>query len=394
MLSERIRRMTPSATNVVNGMVTEMRARGEDVISFNVGEPDFDTPEVIIKAMNRAMEEGKTRYVGVAGIPELKAAIIDKLKHDNGIEYAPDQICISTGGKQVIFNTVMTLTDPGDEVIVIAPCWVSYVEMIKLAGGTPVVVDAAADYHLSIEGIRAAITDRTRAIIINTPNNPTGAVYTKVELTELASLAKENDLYIISDEIYEKLVYDDNKHVSIASISEDAYARTITVNGFAKAYCMTGCRIGYAAGPADVIKGIVGFQSHSTGNSTTFVQWGAVTALKECDREVEIMRKAFEERRNCMKARLDALTGFEAGMPEGAFYFMPDISYWFDKSDNGTKIGDAQGFAQYILRETGVAIVPGDAFEAPNAVRFAYPVSCETINEGMDRIEKALAALK
>lgn len=393
MVSERIKNMKPSATNVVNGMVTEMRANGEDVISFNVGEPDFDTPAVIIDAIADAMREGKTRYVGVGGIPELKDAIIEKLSKDNGLEYARDQICISTGGKQAVFNAVHAVCNPGEEVIVIAPCWVSYVEIIKLAGGVPVIVDADANYHLDIEAIRGAVTEKTRAIIINTPNNPTGAVYTEDELVALAEVCKEHELYIISDEIYEKLVYDGHKHVSIAAVSEDAYARTITINGFAKAYCMTGFRIGYAAGPADIIKGIVSLQGHCTGNSTTPVQWGAVAALKKCDAEIETMRQAFEERRNCMKARLDALPGFKAGMPQGAFYFMPDVSYWFDKEYEGKPIADAQGFAQFILKETGVAIVPGDAFEAPKAVRFAYPVSVETINEGLDRIEKALEKL-
>ena len=397
MVSDRIKRMTPSATSTLNGMVSEMKARGENIISFNVGEPDFDTPSAVRDALVDAVDAGKTRYVAVGGIMPLREAIAAKLRKDNGVEYTADQICVSTGGKQAVFNAVMAVCDPGDEVIVTAPCWVSYVEMIKLAEAVPVVVESAADYHLSIDNIRAAITDRTRAIIINTPNNPTGAVYGREELRALAELASENSLYILSDEIYEKLIYDGKKHVSIASLSLDAYEHTITINGFAKAYCMTGWRLGYAAGPEDVIKGMISYQGHCTSNSTTFVQWAGIAALEKCDAKVEQMRRAFEERRNYMKKRLDKLEGITACRPDGAFYFMPDVSYWFDKSykegDNTLKIGDAQGFSRYLLKEAGVAVVPGDAFEAPNTVRFAYPVSVEKIKEGMDRIEAALAKL-
>ena len=398
MVSERISRMTPSATSTLNGMVSDMKARGEHVISFNVGEPDFDTPAAICDALRQAIDEGKTRYVAIGGILPLRKAVAAKLRIDNGLDYSPDQVIITTGGKQAVFNAVMTICNPEDEVIVIAPCWVSYVEMIRLAEAVPVVVQSDTDYHLSIDNIKEAVTDRTKAIVINTPNNPTGAVYTEDELRELTELAKEHDFYILSDEIYEKLIYGDKKHVSIASLSQDAYERTITLNGFAKAYCMTGWRLGYAAGPQDVINGMIKYQGHSTSNSTTFVQWAGIAGLGKCDREVEEMRKAFEERRDCMKARLDRITGIKAGMPDGAFYFMPDVSYWFDKSyegeDGPEKIGDAQGFSQYLLKEAGVAVVPGDAFEAPSTVRFAYPVSIETINEGMDKIEAALAKLK
>ena len=398
MVSERISRMTPSATSTLNGMVSDMKARGEHVVSFNVGEPDFDTPAAICDALRKAIDEGKTRYVAIGGILPLRKAVAAKLRIDNGLDYSPDQVIITTGGKQAVFNAVMTICNPEDEVIVIAPCWVSYVEMIRLAEAVPVVVQSDTDYHLSIDNIKEAVTDRTKAIVINTPNNPTGAVYTEDELRELAEIAKEHDFYILSDEIYEKLIYGDKKHVSIASLSQDAYERTITLNGFAKAYCMTGWRLGYAAGPQDVINGMIKYQGHSTSNSTTFVQWAGIAGLGKCDREVEEMRKAFEERRDCMKARLDRITGIKAGMPDGAFYFMPDVSYWFDKSfeggDGPEKIGDAQGFSQYLLKEAGVAVVPGDAFEAPSTVRFAYPVSIETINEGMDKIEAALAKLK
>ena len=398
MVSKRIQNMKPSATSTINGMVSEMKARGENVISFNVGEPDFDTPSSVICALEKAVEEGKTRYVAVGGITPLRMAIADKLRRDNGLVYSIDQICVTTGGKQAVFNAIMAICDPGDEVIVNAPCWVSYVEMIKLAEAKPVVVSTDKEYHLDLDAIRAAVTDKTKAVIINTPNNPTGAVYTEEELKALADLAEEKDFYILSDEIYEKLTYDGKKHVSIASLSQAAYERTITLNGFAKAYCMTGWRLGYAAGPADVIKGMISYQGHSTSNSTTFVQWAGIAALEKCNKEVEKMRVAFEERRDCMKERLDGIEGFKAGMPHGAFYFMPDVSYWFDKTYEGENgpvaIGDAQGFAKYLLKKAAVAVVPGDAFETPNAVRFAYPVSVETINEGMDRIEAALKELK
>lgn len=231
MVSKRIQNMKPSATSTINGMVSEMKARGENVISFNVGEPDFDTPSPVICALEKAVEDGKTRYVAVGGITPLRMAIADKLRRDNDLVYSIDQICVTTGGKQAVFNAVMALCDPGDEVIVNAPCWVSYVEMIKMAEAEPVVVKTDENYHLDLQVIRAAVTDKTKAVIINTPNNPTGAVYTEEELKALANLAEEKDFYILSDEIYEKLTYDGKKHVSIASLSQAAYERTITLNG-------------------------------------------------------------------------------------------------------------------------------------------------------------------
>lgn len=386
--------MTPSATSTLGGKISEMKAAGIDIASFNLGEPDFPTPEKVTKACTAAMEAGKTKYIAIGGILQLRQAIAEKLKKDNGLLYSEEQICVSTGAKQAVFNAIMAVCNPGDEVIIPTPCWVSYVEMVKLAGALPVLVSTDAEFHLIPEEIEKAVTNKTRLVIINTPNNPTGAVYSEKSLRALAQIAVEHDLYVIADEVYEKLIYGGTKHVSIASLSPEIYAHTIGVNGFSKAYSMTGWRIGYAAGPLDVIKGMTSLQGHVTTSSTTFIQWASITALKECDGEVEEMRREFLKRRDYMYDRLNRIPGLHCPKPEGAFYLMPDVSDYFGKKSGKWEINTAGDFCEYLLEEARVAVVTGAAFEAPQTVRFAYSVSIETIAAGMDRMEAALEKLK
>ena len=310
------------------------------------------------------------------------------------MHYEKDQICVSTGAKHALYNAVMTICDPGDEILLPTPCWVSYVEMIKLAGGIPVAVPAREDYQLDLDAIRAAVTERTKGIMINTPNNPTGACYTKESLMELGEIAVQNDFYIISDEIYEKLIYDGNEHVCVSSLSKEIYEHTILINGFSKSHAMTGWRIGYAAASKDVIKGMTGFQSHVTSNNTTFVQWAAIRALQMGSDTVTAMRDELEKRRDFMYASLCEMPGITCVKPGGAFYLMPDISAYFGKKANGKIIKDAGDFCMYMLEEAKVAVVPGDAFFMPNAVRFSYTDSMDRLQEGMERFGNVLLKIE
>ena len=394
MISERVKRIIPSVTTSLIGKIADMKASGEDIIAFNTGEPDFPTPAVVVDTCAKAMAEGKTKYVNVEGIAPLRQAIADKLWNENSARYLPSQIVVATGAKQALYNAVMAVCDPGDEVILPVPCWVSYVEIIKLAQGTPILVATNADYSLNVEAIRAAVTPRTKAIIINTPNNPTGAVYSREDLLRLGSLAVEHGFYVIADEVYEKLIYDGNEHVCIASLSPEIHDRTVTINGFSKAFCMTGWRVGYSAAPLAVSRAISSLQSHTTSNSTTFIQWACLTALAECGDELERMRQAFEKRRDLMKGRLDTIPGIVCTTPGGAFYLMPDVSTYFGKIYEGKKIETSLDFCDFMISAGRVAIVPGDAFEMPGTVRFSYSVSEEAIEDGMNRFAEALKLLQ
>ncbi|HHX19349.1 MAG TPA: pyridoxal phosphate-dependent aminotransferase [Clostridiaceae bacterium] len=393
MVSDRVRRMSPSQTLELNAKVAELRAEGKNIIALNSGEPDFNTPPPVIEAAHRAMLEGKTKYTPTPGILPLREAIARKLLKDNHITYDPSEIIVSIGAKFVLASAFQVLCNPGDEVIIPTPCWVSYVEMVKLAEGVPVLVPVASDNRLDVDEIERAITPKTRVILINSPNNPTGAVYTEESLRRVAELAVKHDCFIITDEVYEKLIYGTTPHVSIASFSPEVWARTLTVNAFSKAYSMTGWRLGYAAGPREIIKGISALQGHTTSNSTSFVQWAGITALEECDEHVEFMRKAFEERRNYMFERVSKLPGVSCPFPEGAFYLFPDVSGTFGKRVGDRVITDAPALADYLLDEAGVALVPGNAFEAPNAIRLTYSNSMENLTAAMDRIEAAISKL-
>ena len=393
MISERIRQISPSQTLELNSKIAQLRSEGREIIALNSGEPDFNTPAPIIEAAHRAMLEGKTKYTQTPGIPELRQAIARKLLRENKVDYSLDEILVSTGAKYALTLAFQTLCNPGDEVIIPTPCWVSYVEMVKLAGAVPVLVPARADNQLDPEAIEAAVTSRTRVLLVNSPNNPTGAVYPEASLRQLADLATRHDFFIITDEVYEKLIYGDTPHVSLASFSPGIKARTLTINAFSKAYSMTGWRLGYVAGPREVIKGMSAIQGHTTSNATSFAQWAAIAALESCAPYVESMRKAFEERRDYLYGRLQALPGVSCPFPEGAFYLFPDVSGLFGRQAGERVIGDASALAGYLLDEAGVALVPGAAFEAAHAIRFTYSNSLENLVEAMDRIEGAIARL-
>lgn len=394
MLSKRIANITPSATHAMTARIAEKRAAGESIITFSIGEPDFPTPRPIVEACEQALREGKTRYTSTNGIAALREAVCEKLWKDNGLSYTPAQICISSGAKQALSNAVYALCDEGDEVLIPTPCYVSYVEIVKLAGGVPVLVPTNADFSLNAENIRKAITPRTKLILLNSPNNPTGAVYSRASLEALGGIAEENDLYVISDEVYEKLVYDGAEHVSIASVSDAMYGRTVVVNGFSKAYAMTGWRLGYTASDPDVSKACNAFQGHMTSCPVSFVQYAALKAFTGCGDAVEQMRKAFEERRDYMHARLNAMPGIRCRKPQGAFYLMPDVRACLGRSDGERKIETAEDLCNYLLDEAGVAAVFGEAFCMPGTIRFAYANSMENIRLGMDRMEAALARLR
>ena len=396
MKSERILRMTPSATMEINVTVARLKAEGKDIIGLNLGEPDFNTPDFIIEACTKAMRDGHTKYTSVDGILPLREAICKTLKKDNDASYSPNEIIVSTGAKQAINNAVLSICNPGDEVIIPKPCWVSYVEIVKLAAAVPVLVDTDPDtFQLDVAAIERAITPRTRAVLINTPNNPTGAVYEESALRKLAELAVTNDFYVISDEVYEKLIYGGSRHVCIASFSPEAREHTIVVNGFSKAYAMTGWRIGYSASPADVASSIRSLQGHTTSNSTSFVQWAALAALNGSPSFIDDMNRAFAERRQYLIERLKAMPGITCANAEGAFYLMPDVSSYFGKeSPSGKVVENSVSLCTYLLEDALVSVVPGVAFEAPEKIRISYSNSMEMLRESMDRFEKALTALR
>lgn len=356
-----------------------MKKDGLDVCSFSAGEPDFDTPKHICEAAKTAIDQGKTRYGAAAGEPALRDAIAQKLHGDNQLTYRRENIMVTNGGKHSLYNLMQTLIDPGDEVIIPAPYWVSYPEMVKLAGGTPVIVKttAATHYKITAEQLRAAITPKTRLFVLNSPSNPTGMVYTPDEIRALAAVIVEADIWVVSDEIYEKILYDGVEHLSIGSLNPEIFKRTIVSNGFAKAYAMTGWRLGYLAAPAEVINGVNTLQSHSTSNVCTFAQYGAIAALTEPTDSIEIMRQAFDKRRLAIIDMVNGIEGLSCVEPKGAFYLLVDISQV--SSDSVT-------FCQTLLTEKYVATIPGVAFGAEGTIRISYATALETIEQGMERL--------
>lgn len=396
-LSARARAIAPSPTMAIDTKSKQMLAQGIDVVNFSVGEPDFDTPAHIKAAGIQAIEAGKTKYTAAAGTIELRKAIAQKLKDDNGLTYAPEQIVVSNGAKQSLFNAFMVLLDEGDEVIVQAPYWVSYPEMIKLAGGVPVVVETteATGFKMTPAMIRAKLTPKTRAINLNSPSNPTGAVYNRAELQAIADLAVEHDLLIVTDEMYEKLVYGGAEHLSIAALGPEVYERTVTINGHSKAYAMTGWRLGYAAAPLHVAKAMGDLQSQTTSGASSIAQAAGVAGLLGTQEPIEMMRQEFDRRRQYMLARLNAMPGVRVDVvPEGAFYLFPNVAALFGKSYRGRKIENSDDLAALILEEGRVGLVPGSGFGAPNYLRLSYASSMERIQTGLDRIEKLLVELE
>ena len=394
MFSKRANNVSPSVTVELNARVAQMIRDGIDIIKMNIGEPDFNTPDNIKDAAKQAIDNNFTRYTPTPGIPDLIQAIIEKLKKDNNLEYAPNEICVTTGAKQALYEAVLTLVGEGDEVIVPTPCWVSYEDMIKLAGGVPVTVPTIEKgekrFHLDLERIEKAITSRTTAIMINTPNNPTGVVYTKEELEGLAQLCIRHDIWIISDEVYEKLIYEDAVHVSLASISKEAWNRTVTINGCSKTYAMTGWRLGYAAAPAAFMKKMRGMQGHITSGVNAISQKAAVEAIGGPQESVEKMKNEFDRRRIMMYKKLCDIPGITLVSAEGAFYLLPDVSSYFGKTWGKGVIHDSCDMAEYLLEKAKVAVVPGDGFRAPGCLRLSYSNSYEKLSEGIERIEEAL----
>lgn len=389
-LSARALAMSPSPTMAIDAKSKQMKAEGIDVVNFSVGEPDFDTPVHIKEAGIKAIEAGFTKYTPAAGTLELRKAICAKLLTDNGLEYKPEQIVVSNGGKQSLFNAYQVLLNPGDEVIIQAPYWVSYPEMVKLAGGVPVTVytDETTGFKMTPEMVKAKITPKTRCLNLNSPSNPTGAVYSRKELEALAQVAVDHDLIIITDEMYEKLLYDGAEHVSVASFGAEVKERTITINGMSKAYAMTGWRMGYTASERIYAKAMGDLQSQSTSGPSSISQKAAVAALLGTQEPVEAMRQEFAKRRQHMLERLNQIPGFSVKVaPEGAFYLFPNVAGTFGMTIKGKKIETADDLAALILEEGKVGVVPGSGFGAPEYIRFSYATSMERIDEGLNRIE-------
>lgn len=394
-LSFKANKIEPSVTLSITAKAKELRQQGIDVVSFGVGEPDFNTPKNIIEAAIKAMENGNTKYTETNGILPLRNAICEKLKKDNDLQYKPEQIVVSNGAKQCLANVFFAILNPGDEVLVPSPYWVSYPELISLADGVPVYVkgDELNGYKYTVEALNDALTVKTKAILLNSPNNPTGAVYSKEELQQVAEFAKENDLLIISDEIYEKLIYDDVKHVSIGTISEDAYNRTIVINGLSKSYSMTGWRMGYTASSKEIAKLITSIQSHMTSNASSITQYASIEALTGPQDKIQEMIEEFGKRREYMINELEAIDGITIIKPQGAFYIMVNVGCAVGKEINGEKIMSSMDFASKLLEEESVALVPGEAFGIENYVRISYATSIENIEKGINRIKSFMSKL-
>lgn len=381
-ISERVAKVPASMTLEIAAKAKAMKADGIDVCSFSAGEPDFPTPAHIVEAAKQALDEGKTRYGPAAGEPQLREAIARKLQRDNQLDVTAQQVQVTNGGKQAIYNALTALIEPGDEVIVPAPYWVSYPEMVKLVEGVPVIVQTTADnqYKITPEQLQGALSERTKLFVFNSPSNPTGIVYSPDEIRALAQVAMENEIYVLSDEIYEKLLYDDAEHLSMGAVSGMG-DRTITCSGFAKAYSMTGWRLGYLAAPLPFIQATSTLQSHSTSNVCTFAQFGAIAALESSKSAacIEEMRQAFDIRRGVMYDRLSQLPGVSVPKPNGAFYMYADIQ----------ALGiEALAFCTRLLEEHYVATVPGEAFGTPGCVRLSYATDLATVEKGLDRFEK------
>lgn len=388
--SKKAATLQPSITLSITAKAKALKKEGYDVIGFGAGEPDFNTPKNIIEACKKALDEGKTKYVPASGLPELKEAVVRKFKRDNNLNYGLDQVIISTGGKQCLNNAFMAMLNPGDEVLLAAPYWVSYPDLITLADGVSVMVktEEENDFKLNRRALSKAITPKSKVLLINSPNNPTGSLYNQEELEDLALFAKEHDLFIISDEIYEHLIYEDENHVSIASLSQDAYERTLVINALSKSYAMTGWRIGYAAGPKDLIKIMGNIQSHTTSNSTTFVQYAAVEALDGDQSFIPDMIKTFKTRRNLMMESADQIAGLKYLYPHGAFYLFLDIRSLLGKNYKDKLVETSLDFAKILLDDYLVAVVPGIGFGVEGFLRLSYATSEENIIEGFSRIKK------
>lgn len=394
-ISKMASEITPSSTLAITAKANAMKAEGLDVVGFGAGEPDFDTPDYIKEAAIKAINEGFTKYTPAAGILSLRQAICDKLAKDNNVTYTPGQIVVNNGAKHSLTNTFMAILDPGEEVIISAPFWLSYPQMVKMAHGRPVIVETQKEnsYKLTPEEFENAITDKTKAIIINSPSNPTGVVYTKEELKAIGEVAIKHDIYIVSDEIYEYLVYDGAEHCSIASFGPEFYDRTIIINGLSKSYSMTGWRIGYVAAPLSIAKAIDSIQSHATSNPNSIAQKASLAALNGDCSFVDNMRETFSKRRDYMCERLMKIEGFNVIKPQGAFYCFINVADLYGKKYNGKEITSAQDLADVLLEAVNVVVIPCADFGTPECMRLAYAISMEDITKGLDRIEACVNSL-
>ncbi len=390
-LSKKISEVSPSSTLAIDSKFKAMKAEGIDVVGFGAGEPDFDTPDYIKEAAIRAIQEGKTKYTPASGTLELRKAICEKFQRENGLTYTPDQIIVSNGAKHALVNTFMAILNPGDEVIVPAPFWVSYPEMVKIADGVPVILYTKEEDNFKFTAVQleSAITDKTRAIILNSPSNPTGMVYTEDELKAIADVAVKHNIYVVSDEIYEHLIYE-GKHVSIASFGEEIKDLTIIINGVSKTYAMTGWRIGYSVANKEVTKVMANLQSHASSNPNSIAQAATVAALSGGYEEIEAMKKEFAARRNYMVERLNAIDGLSASMPQGAFYVLMNISKIKGRTLAGVTINTSDDLANVLLEKAKLALVPCSGFGADDYMRWSYATSMENIKEGIDRLENFL----
>jgi aspartate aminotransferase len=391
-LSARVQSVKPSPTLAVTALANQLKAEGRDVIGLGAGEPDFDTPDHIKQAAIEAINRGFTKYTPVDGTTSLKQAVIEKFKRDNDLEYAPDQILVSCGGKQSFYNLAQALLDPGDEVVISAPYWVSYPDMVLLASATPVIIEAGSDqrYKIKAEQLEEAITPRTRLFVINSPSNPSGMAYTRAELEGLAEvLDRHPQVLIATDDMYEHIMWTDEGFANILSVAPDLYGRTIVLNGVSKAYSMTGWRIGYAGGPAPLIKAMKKIQSQSTSNPTSISQVAAEAALKGDQSCIVEMTQAFKERHDFVVGRLNEIPGIRCLSGDGTFYCFPDVS---EAIVGLSAVEDDVAFSNYLLDKVGVAVVPGSAFGSPGCVRISYATSMKNLQDALGRIAQALAS--
>ncbi len=385
--------IAPSATLAISAMAKQMKADGIDVVSFGAGEPDFNTPEAVKEAGIAAIRANKSRYTPAAGIMELRRAVCKRMKEDLGLDYQPNEVFVASGAKHNVYLAIMTCCDPGDEVVVAAPYWLSYAEMIRMAGAVPVEVHATADanFKITAQQLEAAITDKTKMFMINSPSNPTGMVYSKEELEALAAVCEKHGIYVLADDIYYKLVYDGIEYTSMASVSPAMKEQCIVINGVSKTYAMTGWRVGYALANEKVVKAMASYASHSTGAPATMAQWAALEALEGPQDSVEEMRKEFEKRRDHLVERINKVPGVSCIKPQGAFYAMIDISSFIGKTMYGKVIESDSDFAQLLLEKNLVASVPCASFAAPGYLRWSYAVSTEQIDKGVDRLQEFIA---
>ncbi|HVP59182.1 MAG TPA: pyridoxal phosphate-dependent aminotransferase [Myxococcaceae bacterium] len=395
-LARRLAEIQPSPTLALNARAKALAAAGKDVAGLSAGEPDFDTPEHVKEAAIQALREGFTKYTATAGIPELRAAIVKKLRDENGLDFAADQVIVTNGGKQALYNCFQALLSDGDEVVMFSPYWVSYPEQVLLAGGRPVVVPTRVEdgFRPDPDALARAITSRTRAVIFNSPSNPTGAVLPKANLLELAAvMAVHPDVLVVTDDIYEKLLYTGHPFANIADVAPALRSRTLVVNGMSKAYAMTGWRVGYAAGPRDVIKGMQLVQDQATSNVNSITQKAALAALTGPQEPVQAMVREFHQRRDLLFAGLTQIPGVRCVKPEGAFYAFPDVSAWVGKSWKGQRLGSAHDISERLLEDLLVAAVPGEPFGAPGHLRFSFAASRATLEKGLQRLRDFAAAV-